>query len=312
MSNINVERPAANTEAWPSLPYDEWKDTCNTLHMWTQIVGKIRLALSPMTNHWWQTALYVTSRGLTTSPIPYGARTFEITFDFIDHNLIIQTSDGASRYMALYPRSVASFYSELMSVLSTVGIEVRIYTKPQEVLNPIHCDVDTVHDSYDAAYANRFWRVLVQTDSVFKEFRGLFVGKCSPVNFWWGSFDLAITRFSGRRAPERPGADQITREAYSHECISAGFWPGNDSAPTPAFYSYTAPAPDGLADARVHPQEAFYNTKLGEFLLPYEAVRKADLPRKALLDFLQSTYEAGANLAHWNRAELERVPTGPE
>ena len=293
------------TKTWPNLPYDEWKDTYDTLHMWTQIVGKIRLTLSPMVNHWWQVTLYVTPRGLTTSPIPYGDRTFEIVLDLIEHNLVVHTSDGASRYMGLHPRTVADFYSELMSILRAVGVEVQINTKPQEVPNPIHCDVDTVHASYDEDYANRVWRILVESDSVFKEFRGRFIGKCSPVQFYWGSFDLAVTRFSGRRAPERPGADHIQREAYSHECSSAGFWPGSGSLLEPAYYAYTVPEPAGIREARVLPDGAHFDTQLGEFILLYEDVRKAPDPRAALLYFLQSTYEAGADLGRWDRAALE-------
>jgi Family of unknown function (DUF5996) len=293
-------------EVWPSLPYEKWKDTYETLHMWTQIVGKIRLALSPMVNHWWQVTLYVTPRGLTTSPIPYGARTFEIRFDLIDHHLTIYTSDGATRYMSLYPRSVADFYRELMSLLCSLGIEVKINTMPQEVTNPIACDIDTVHASYDAEYANRFWRILVQSDSLFKEFRGRFIGKCSPVHFFWGSFDLAVTRFSGRRAPERPGADLITREAYSHECSSVGFWPGSGNLLAPAYYAYTSPEPAGLSQARVRPNGAYYDPQMKEFFLMYDDVRTAADPRVTLLEFLQTTYEAGADRAGWDRAALER------
>jgi Family of unknown function (DUF5996) len=292
---------------WPGLPYDEWKDTYETLHMWTQIVGKIRLTLSPMLNHWWQVPLYVTPRGLTTSPIPYGDRSFEISFDFIDHSLPVHTSDGQSRYVGLYARSVADFYQELMSVLRSLGIEVKIYTKPQEVPDPIHCDVDTVHDSYDGEYANRFWRILVQTDSVLKEFRGRFLGKCSPVHFFWGGFDLAVTRFSGRRAPDRPDRDHVQREAYSHECSSMGFWPGSGPVLEPAFYSYTSPAPPGFDSAPVRPHAAHFDQAFGgEFILPYDEVRKAENPRQAVLDFAQSTYNAGADLAGWDRASLER------
>jgi hypothetical protein len=297
---------ASNKETWPSLPYEAWQDTYETLHMWTQIAGKIRLALSPMVNHWWQVTLYVTPRGLTTSAIPYATRTFEILFDFLNHNLAVYTSDGATRYMGLYPRSVADFYRELMSILRALGINVQINPTPQEVPNPIACNIDTVHASYDEEYANRFWRILVQTDSVFKEFRGRFLGKCSPVQFFWGSFDLAVTRFSGRRAPARPGADHIQREAYSHECSSAGFWPGSGNMLAPAYYAYTVPAPDGLAQARVHPDSAYYDTAMGEFLLRYDDVRRAADPRAVLLDFLQSTYKAGADLGRWDRAALER------
>jgi len=293
-------------DIWPSLPYEEWKDTYETLHMWTQVVGKIRLALSPMANHWWHVTLYVTPSGLTTSPIPYRTRTFEILFDFIHHNLTVHTSEGITRHMGLYPRSVADFYHELMSILRSLGIEVHINTTPQEVPSPIACDVDTVHASYDQDYANRFQRILVQTDHVFKEFRGRFIGKCSPVHFFWGSFDLAVTRFSGRRAPVRPGADRITREAYSHECSSAGFWPGSGSVLAPAYYAYTVPEPAGLSKARVRPDGAYYDPHMQEFFLLYDDVRNTADPGATLLDFLQSTYAAGADPAGWERPSLER------
>ena len=295
-----------HVEVWPSLPYEAWKDTYDTLHMWTQIAGKIRLALSPMVNHWWQVTLYVTPRGLTTSSIPYETRTFEILFDFIDHNLIVHTSDDSTKYVSMYSRSVADFYRELMSVLRSLSIEVNINPMPQEVPNPIAFDCDTVHTSYDKEYANRVWRILVETDSVFKEFRGHFTGKCSPVHFFWGSFDLAVTRFSGRPAPVRPGADRVTREAYSHECSSAGFWPGSGSLPAPAYYAYTVPEPSNLSKAQIRPDGASYNTQLGEFILLYDDVRSAPDPRAMLLDFLQSTYVAGADLAGWDRHSLER------
>jgi hypothetical protein len=293
-------------EVWPGLPYNEWKETYDTLHMWTQIAGKIRLTLSPMVNHWWQVTLYVTPRGLTTSSIPYDTRTFEILFDFIDHNLAVHTSDGSTKYVSLYSRSVADFYRELMSVLRSLGIDVKINPMPQEVPNPIPCDDDTIHASYDKEYANRFWRILVETDSVFKEFRGGFTGKCSPVHFFWGSFDLAVTRFSGRPAPARPGADRITREAYSHECSSAGFWPGSGSLLAPAYYAYTVPEPSNLSKAQIRPENAYYDTQMGEFILLYDDVRNAPDPRAMLLDFLQSTYVAGADLAGWDRLSLER------
>ena len=296
----------SRVEVWPNLPYEAWKDTYDTLHMWTQIAGKIRLALSPMVNHWWQVTLYVTPRGLTTSSIPYETRTFEILFDFIDHNLIVHTSDDSTKYVSMYSRSVADFYRELMSVLRSLGIEVNINPMPQEVPNPIAFDRDTVHTSYDKEYANRVWRILVETDSVFKEFRGRFTGKCSPVHFFWGSFDLAVTRFSGRPAPVRPGADRVTREAYSHECSSAGFWPGSGSLPAPAYYAYTVPEPSNLSKAQIRPDGASYNTQLGEFILLYDDVRSAPDPRAMLLDFLQSTYVAGADLAGWDRHSLER------
>ena len=250
-------------DVWPALPYDEWKDTYDTLHMWTQIAGKVRLELSPMVNHWWQVALHVTPRGLTTTPIPYGGRTFEIQFDLIDHNLAILTSDGAARYMSLYPRTVADFYRELMSILKALGLEVRLFTKPQEVPDPILFEEDTAHASYDEEYANRLLRILVETDSVFKEFRGRFTGKASPVLFYWGSFDLSMARYSGRRAPERPGADLIQREAGSHEYYAAGFWPGSGSVLAPAYYAYIAPEPVGLRDVPVRPEGAHFDTEMG-------------------------------------------------
>jgi hypothetical protein len=292
---------------WPALPLAVWQDTYQTLHMWTQIVGKVRLALSPPVNHWWATTLYVTPRGLTTSPIPHGTRTFEVAFDFLDHTLWIQSSDGASRAMGLYPRSVADFYREFMALLQALGIDVTINPLPQEVSNPIRCDEDHVHAAYDAAYASRWWRILLQSERVLQQFRARFLGKCSPVHFFWGGFDLAVTRFSGRRAPERPGADLVTREAYSHEVSSCGFWPGTPGGPVqePAYYAYMAPEPPGFA-AAVRPAAAAYNQELGEFILPYEAVRTAADPDATLLDFVQSTYEAGAKLANWDRAALER------
>lgn len=293
-------------ETWPSLPLQEWKDTYATLHMWTQIVGKIRLVKAPKINHWWSSALYVTARGLTTSLIPSGTLAFEIQFDFIDHKLIIQCSDGTTRGLALKSQSVADFYTELMSTLKSIGIEAAIRAIPDEVPNPIPFAEDNVHASYDKEYANRFWRILVQVERVFQVFRSRFIGKCSPVNFYWGSFDLAVTRFSGRRAPERPGADPITREAYSHEVISAGFWPGSGPIQEPAFYSYTAPAPEGLDQQPIRPKGASYDKAMSEFLFRYDNVRNETSPENALLDFMQSTYEAGANLARWDRTALER------
>ena len=297
-----------NTSPWPSLPLEEWKETYATLHMWTQIVGKIRLVQSPLINHWWQVPLYVSARGLTTSSIPYEARSFEIEFDFIDHQLLIKTSDGITKTIALVPRSVADFYSELMVTLRSLGIEVEITARPDEVPNPIPFAEDHVHAAYDPEYANRFWRILVQVDRVFKEFRSRFIGKCSPVHFFWGSFDLAVTRFSGRRAPARVGADSITREAYSHEVISHGFWPGSGNIQSPAFYSYTAPEPAGLPQEKIRPESAFYNPETGGFILLYDDVRQADSPDEVLMDFLESTYEAGAKLAKWDRSSLERTP----
>lgn len=297
--------PVTN-EIWPALPVSEWQETYATLHMWTQIVGHIRMAQTPLVNHWWNSALYVTARGLTTSPIPYGVRVFEIEFDFILHRLVVRTSDGVIETIELRPQPVADFYDRVMTVLRLHGIEVRIHGKPDEVADPIPFAEDRKHASYDSEYANRFWRILVQCDRVFKQFRSGFIGKCSPVHFFWGSFDLAVTRFSGRRAPERPGADSITKEAYSHEVISHGFWPGGGAVASPIFYSYTAPAPAGLEKEPILPIAAFYNRDLGEFILPYDAVREADSPDDALLEFMRSTYEAGARLANWDRASLER------
>ena len=297
----------STTDVWQPLPLEDWQDTYATLHMWTQIVGKIRLTLTPLVNHYWNVPLYVTPRGLTTSAIPYQNRIFEIRFDFIEHHLIIQTSDGATKAIALMPRSVADFYAELMTTLRSLGIEVNINGTPDEVSNPIPFAEDHEHSSYDAKAVNRFWQILVQINTVFEEFRAQFIGKCSPVHFFWGSFDLAVTRFSGRRAPERQDADPITREAYSHEVISHGFWPGGGAVSGPAFYSYTAPAPPGFNKALVRPEAAFYSQEISEFLLMYDDVRTADSPRKMLLDFLQSTYEAGANSANWEREVLERL-----
>jgi hypothetical protein len=274
--------------------------------MWTQIIGKVRLTLSPFENHWWNVALYVTARGLTTSPMPYRGSTFEVDFDFIDHNLYIQTSTGASKVLPLISRPVADFYQEFMTSLRAMGIEVTINTLPSEVANPIHCDQDFVHATYDPEYASRFWRILVQTHTIMKRYRSQFLGKCSPVHFFWGSFDLALTFFSGRRAPESPGVDHMQREATSHEEISCGFWPGGAGFPEPAYYSYTYPAPPGLESASLRPTEAFYSSQLGEFLLRYDDVRNSDSPDQVLLDFFQSTYEAGAMLAQWDRAALER------
>ena len=294
------------SESWPALPLAEWADTYATLHMWSQIIGKVRLALSPRVNHWWEVPLYVSGRGLTTSPIPYDKEIFEIQFDFIDHKLDVITAGGEIRSMRLAPRAVADFYSEFMSMLHALGINVKIWPMPSEVPNPIRLDQDRTHSSYDPEYAHRFWRILVTIDSVFKEFRARFIGKVSPVHFFWGSFDFAVTRFSGRRAPERVGADAITREAYSHEAISVGFWPGGGEMKEAAFYAYAAPEPAGFGDRTVRPAKAFYNKQMSEFFLMYDDVRMADAPREALLEFCQSTYEAGADLGKWDRASLER------
>jgi Family of unknown function (DUF5996) len=293
-------------ELWPALPYEGWRDTCQTLHMWTQIVGKVRMELSPFLNHWWHVTLYVTPRGLTTSAIPYHGGSFEVTFDFIKHNLYMHTSEGTTKALPLIPRSVAAFYREFMDCLQALGIQVTINTLPSEVQNPIRCDVDEVHASYDPVYAQRFWRILVETATVMQRFRSPFLGKSSPIHFFWGSFDLAVTLFSGRRAPERPGADRMMRESMSHEEISCGFWPGNDGFPIPAFYAFTSPEPSGLSTAAIRPQEAFYSHEIGEFLLHYDDVRNAPSPEQALLEFFQSIYEAGATLGQWDREALER------
>jgi hypothetical protein len=291
---------------WPELPLEAWQDTYATLHMWTQIVGKVRLVLSPRVNHWWEVALYVNARGLTTSAIPYGDGIFEIQFDFNQHMLVIETSWGSSKTLPLKPLSVADFYDEFMSAVHSLGIEVKIWTMPCEVPTPVRFETDTQHASYDPEYAHRFWQVLILCEIVFTEFRSRFIGKDSPVHFFWGSFDLCVTRFSGRRAPERAGADPVTREAYSHEVISAGFWPGGGEIKGPAFYAYAAPEPAGFAEQPVQPAAAFYHPQLHEFLLMYDDVRRSASPREALLSFLQSTYDAAADLAHWNRKELER------
>jgi hypothetical protein len=300
------------TEVWPALDFSAWAGTCATLHMWTQIVGKIRLALSPWVNHSWGVTLYVTGRGLTTSPIPYGARVFEIRFDFIAHELRILANDGATRVLKLRAQSVANFYAEVMKALREMNIEVQINTTPNEVADAIPFEKDQQHAAYDPEYANRFWRVLVQADRLFKAFRGRFCGKCSPVHFFWGSFDLAVTRFSGRPAPPHPGGiphlpDAIAREAYSQEVSSLGFWPGNTQVPQALFYSYAYPAPEGFAEAKVRPAAASFHSQLHEFVLPYDEVRRAPSPDDTVLDFAQSTYDAASTLAHWDRAALEEV-----
>lgn len=293
-------------ESWPALPFEAWNDTRETLHMWTQIVGKTRLELCPEENHWWHVTLYVTARGLTTSPMPYNARTFDAEFDFIDHVLRIRTSAGDVRTLQLKPRTVADFYAEYLKTLRELGIDVAIrHPQPDEVADPIPFAEDRVHSSYDRDAAHRFWVALTHADEIMKKFRGRFIGKSSPVHFFWGSFDLAVTRFSGRRAPERPSADPITRKAYSHEVISGGFWPGDGRFPDAAFYAYAAPAPAGFEKATIRPEAAFYSQQLGEFLLKYDDVRKAASPDGAVMNFLQSTYEAGARLGNWDRATLE-------
>jgi len=299
------------SNAWPVLPLAEWKDTYATLHMWTQVVGKVRLALSPQINHWWGSALYVTARGLTTSPIPCSKGVFEIDFDFIAHSLEIRTSLGESRAFRLLPRTVAEFYAELMGALGSLGIDVKVWPMPVEVPRPVRFNLDEDHAAYDSEYAHRFWRILVSVNTVFTEFRSRFIGKVSPVHFFWGSFDLAVTRFSGRRAAERPGADAVTREAYSHEVVSVGFWPGDGEIVTdPAFYAYAAPEPAGFREYRVRPSKAFYSTEKNEFFLPYDDVRSSDHPGQQLLEFCQSTYEAAAILGNWDRSNLERAAAG--
>jgi hypothetical protein len=306
MESIRDTQHMDRAERWPALPYEAWRDTYQTLHMWTQIVGKVRMELSPFLNHWWHVALYVTPRGLTTSAIPYHESTFDVTFDFFEHNLFIRTSEGTTKALPLIPRSVAAFYREFMDCLHALGIEVTINPLPSEVQNPIRFDLDEVHASYDPLYVQRFWRILEQTSTILQRYRSPFLGKSSSVHFFWGGFDLAVTLFSGQRAPERPGADRMMREAMSHEEISCGFWPGNDSFPTPVFYAYTSPEPPGLSTAAIRPLEAFYSHELGEFLLRYDDMRKASSPEQALLEFFQSTYEAGVTLAQWDRETLER------
>lgn len=298
-------------ETWPSLPFESWSDTYAALHMWTQVIGKIRLVQSPWVNHSWHVTLYVTSRGLTTSPIPYGTRTFQIEFDFLNHHLAIQASDGRMGTFRLEPQSVATFYRRLVEEMGRLELHVNIHMKPNEVPEPIRFDQDESHQAYDREYANRFWRTLVQADRVLKEFRARFIGKCSPVHLFWGAFDLAVTRFSGRRAPQHPGGipnlpDWVTREAYSHEVSSCGFWPGGGAIPYAAFYSYAYPEPAGFSGAPVRPDAAFYSADFREFVLPYDVVRQAEDPDQTLFDFLQTTYEAAANLANWDRNSLER------
>ena len=306
---MNPSTARAEQDPWPELPLEAWQDTYATLHIWTQIVGKVRLALSPNINHWWGVPLYVNAVGLTTSAIPYARGNFEMQFDFIHHQLVIQTSNDAIAALALAPQSVADFYRDFMATLGSLGIAVKIWKMPVEVPDPIPFDQDRQHASYDPEYANRFWRILVRCDEVFKEFRAGFIGKASPVHFFWGSFDLATTRFSGRRAPERAGADSITREAYSHEVSSVGFWPGGSDVKGAAFYAYAAPEPAGFGQYPVGPAEAFYQPQLKEFILMYDDMRRVPAPRETLLAFMQSTYEAGADLGKWNRKELEKGAT---
>ena len=291
---------------WPELPWNEWADTADTLHMWTQIVGKTRLALTPLQNHWWNVPLYVTARGLGTSAMTSGDDVLDIEFDFVEHTLHLRMGTGGVREMKLRAQTVASFYREYMGCLAELGVSVNINPMPVELKSPIRFDLDTEHASYDPEYAHRFWRVLVQAEKVFRRFGTGFLGKVSPVHFFWGSFDLAVTRFSGRRAPERSGADKIQREAYSHEAISAGFWPGNGGYGRASFYCYAAPVPEGLAEARIRPEAAGWDKTLGEFVFAYDAMRVEASPEEALMEFLESAYAAAADAAKWDRDALER------
>ncbi|HEX9310338.1 MAG TPA: DUF5996 family protein [Gemmatimonadaceae bacterium] len=304
---------AVANPAWPGLNLDEWAPTQTTLHRWMQIVGKTRLAFAPMQNHWWQTVLYVTDRGLTTSPIPYEGRSFDISFDFVNHKLIARTSDGDTRTIALIAQSVADFYGEYMSMLHSLDIDARIWPVPMELPDTLRLSEDRIHASYDPDAARRCWQVLVNADRALKEFRARFIGKSSPSHFWWGSFDISCTRFSGRPAPQHPGGipncpDYVTREAYSHECISAGWWPGSVGSPVaePAFYAYSYPEPAGCDVAPIRPEGAYYQRDMHEWFLPYERVRSAADPHQLVLEFFQSTYETAADRANWDRASLER------
>jgi hypothetical protein len=305
----NKEPPVDDQGIWPSLALADWQDTHDTLHMWMQIVGKTRLALAPKQNHWWHVPLYVSARGLTTTPIPYGSRTFEVEFDFIDHRLTVETSEGTIREIALRPQTVADFYREYRDVLAGLGIVVNLWPVPVEIDHPIPFLEDRLHASYDSAHAHRFFRMLVQADRIMKRFQGRFLGKTSPVHFFWGAFDLALTRFSGRRGPEHKDTEWwVLREANSHEEISVGFWPGSGTVAEPAFYAYTRPEPPGLASTAIRPAAAYYSRELGDFILPYEVVRSASAPDEIVLDFYQSAYNAGADLARWDRAALDRPP----
>jgi hypothetical protein len=296
---------------WPSLPLAEWKDSLATLHRCLQIVGKTRLALAAPLNHWWHVTLYLTARGLTTSPMPYGVRSFEVELDFIDHNLLVRTNEGATRALALVTRTVADFYREYTGLLESLGFRIKLRPVPSEMEDTEPFTEDRRHFAYDSDYVSRCWKILSRADRVFQQFRGRFLGKCSPVHFFWGGFDLACTRFSGRTAPPHPGGvpnfpDWAAREAYSHECISAGWWPGGGPLTEASFYSYCYPEPAGFAQATVQPEGAYYHPDLSEFILPYDTVRLAPNPEKTLLQFLQTTYEAGATLGRWDRQGLER------
>jgi hypothetical protein len=306
----DIGMDANSHEAWPALPFDEWRETYATLHRWSQVIGKIRLARAAPLNHWWQVPFYVTSRGMTTSPIPDGAHTFQIDFDFIDHRLVVASSTGDGGQIELVSQPVADFYREVMALLDVLDIRVPIWTRPVEIEDPIPFEQDEQHATYDPEQANRFWRVLVQAERVLQSFRSRFVGKCSPVHFFWGSFDLAVTRFSGRRAPPHPGgipnlADWVTRKAYSHECSSCGFWPGGGAIEEPAFYAYAYPEPRHFRTSMVRPRQAFYSEDMKEFILRYSDVRTADRPEQMLLDFFQDTYDAAARHGHWDRGRLE-------
>ena len=292
--------------AWPALPLDSWRETYDTLHMWTQVVGKVALATTPLINHYWNIALHLTARGLETLPLHSGDRTLTATFDFISHQLVLHCSDGNSQAVTLEPRTVADFHAATMDAFRKMGFDVRIWTMPVEFPDPIAFEKDTKHRAYDPESVEAFWGALVAMQPVFEKFRAQYLGKCSPLHFFWGSFDLALTRFSGRRAPEKPGADKIEREAYSHEVISHGFWPGGGGVNEPAFYAYAAPEPDGLKSVKPRPAAARYDTAMSEFILPYEAVRTAASPEEDLFAFLESTYVAAARLAKWDREALER------
>jgi hypothetical protein len=307
---------SSSTEPWPPLPQAEWADTYATLHLMTQVVGKVRLACAPMVNHWWQVPLYVTARGLSTSAMPHGTLNFEMDFDFIDHSLNVTVCDGGQRSIALRPRPIAQFHEEVMATLRTLGVPVRIWPQPVEIADAIPFDQDVVHAAYEPEHAHRCWRVLRQADRALTEFRSGYLGKCSPVHFFWGSFDLAVTRFSGRHAPEHPGGapglgDWVMREAYSRECSSCGFWPGSGAVQEPAFYAYMYPEPAGYREHPVRPDAAYYSDAMREYILPYEAVRRSSDPDRMLAEFFRSTYEAGADLAGWDRTELERDVPAP-
>ncbi len=295
----------ATDDLWPTLPYDDWKDTQATLHMWTQVVGKVALALAPPLNHCWSSALQVTPRGLTTRTLPSGRRTFAVDFDFVDHQLVVRVSDGAVRTLALAPRTVADFYRQVMTTLADLALPVNIWPMPVEIPTPIRFDEDTAHASYDRDAVNRWWRIVLQSAQILGETQHEFIGKSSPVHFFWGSFDLAVTRFSGRPAPPRDGP-AFMQDAYSHEVISHGFWPGGGPLAGPAFYAYAAPEPPGLKDIAIRPEGAGYDTGMGEFLLPYDVVRAAPSARDAILEFVRTTYDRAATLANWDRQALDR------